>query len=491
MSRAVRAVGIGFALVALALALTAGVAFLRRVSLAEWLLLDWIAARGVSPAALRVTRVDARGIAIADLALGAPDAPDLAIAEITASWSLAGLRERRLDSLRVSGVELRGTQREGQLSLGALDALLAGDASADAAPALPASEIAIDAARIRISTPQGVATGTLGGSVQSAADGAIDGEFKLALDGGGLRARGALEVSGSLGAPAFHALLEAEPGLPIAGRVEVRGRIEREQGERVFDATVALRDTSFTSEIMRVSGVNGVIALRGPPLHTPKKQILSLGVVDVGVPLTEGLVEFTLRRDGTVAVALAMLHFAEGELRAKDVVLDLDAKQTAVTLQARSLDLTALLAQVDMPGIEGSGTLDGDVPLVRTGKSLVVKGADLHATEGGGKIRYKPTEETRAFAASRPNDLGLAVDAFSNFQYEILEAKLDGELQGEMKIGLHVRGANPDFQDGRPVELNLNLEARLADLVRDASAAYRVPAVVEERLRAFSEGKGK
>jgi hypothetical protein len=54
-----------------------------------------------------------------------------------------------------------------------------------------------------------------------------------------------------------------------------------------------------------------------------------------------------------------------------------------------------------------------------------------------------------------------------------------------------VRGANPEFQDGRPVELNLNLEARLADLVRDATAAYRVPDVVEERLRAFSEGKGR
>jgi hypothetical protein len=56
-----------------------------------------------------------------------------------------------------------------------------------------------------------------------------------------------------------------------------------------------------------------------------------------------------------------------------------------------------------------------------------------------------------------------------------------------MKIGLHVRGANPSFQDGRPVELNLNLDARLADLVRAGVASYRVPTAVEERLRAFSE----
>ena len=97
----------------------------------------------------------------------------------------------------------------------------------------------------------------------------------------------------------------------------------------------------------------------------------------------------------------------------------------------------------------------------------------------------------RALGAARPSDLGIALDAFSDFHYEILEAHLDGELQGEMKIGLHVRGANPSFQDGRQVELNLNLEARLADLVRDAAGAYRVPDVIEQRLRAFSAGETK
>ncbi len=171
-------------------------------------------------------------------------------------------------------------------------------------------------------------------------------------------------------------------------------------------------------------------------------------------------------------------------------MLDLDAKQTAVTLQARGLDLTELLAHVDLPGIEGSGLrrwrrTAGAHGLVDRGEGRL-----LHAAEGGGKIRYTPTEKTRALAASRPNDLGLAIDAFSDFQYEILEAQLDGELQGEMKIGLHVRGANPGFQDGRPVELNLNLEARLADLVRDATAAYRVPTWSKSACARSRRGKG-
>jgi len=491
MSRVLRATGIAVALLLLALALAAAGGYARRVSLVEQLLLARIGARGGSPAALRVTDVDARGISIADLVIGAAEAPDLKIAAIAARWSLAGLRAGHLDSLHASGVELRGTRSDGQISFGALDALVAGNGSSDTFPVLPASEIELEDARVQIKTPLGVAKGTLGGSLHSAGDGTIAGNFEVSLGGAGLRARGTLALSGSLEAPAFYAAIEPERGTPVAGRIEVRGRITQQNGERGFDATVALRDASYDSEIVRASGVNGVIAVQGPPLRTPKKQILSLAKVLVGVPLTDGLVEFWLRRDGAIAIGVATLHLAKGELRAQDVVLDPRAKQTEVMLQARGLDLTELLANVDLPGIDGTGRVDGDVPLTRKGSTLRITGGKLHATEGGGTIRYTPSEKTRALAASRPNDLGIALDALSDFHYEILEARLDGELQGEMKIGLHVRGVNPGFQNGRPVELNLNLEARLADLVRDAAGAYRVPDVIEERLRAFSAGETK
>jgi hypothetical protein len=489
MSRAFRAFGTLALLVLIALAIAAAVAITERNGVAERFLLERIAARGIDSAALRVTHVDARGIAVEDLTIGAPEAPDLAVAHIDATWSVDGVRAGRLDSLRIDGVLLRGARRGNALSFGALDALFGGEKTEPAsAPVLPSSTIEIADGRIEITTPQGVAKGTLGGSLNSAADGAIDGDFKLALDGAGLRASGSAQLSGSLDEPAFRASLKPEAGLPIAGRVDARGRVTREKGERVLDVSVALRDASYTSELARASGINGAIALRAPPLRTPKQQVLSMARLDIGVPLTDGLVEFTLRRNGTVAVALASLHFASGELRAENVVLDLAAEQTAVTLQARSLDLTEVLSHVDLPGIEGTGFVEGQLPLVISKSAITVKDGLLRAAGGGGKIVYSPDEKTRALAASRPNDLGLAVDAFSDFQYEILEARLDGELQGEMKIGLHVRGVNPGFQDGRPVELNLNLEARLADLVRAGAASYRVPTVVEERLKAFSEG---
>jgi hypothetical protein len=488
MTRVFRAVGTLLLLALVALAIAAAVAITERNAVAERLLLDRIAARGVEPAALLVSHVDARGIAVEGFTIGAPDAPDLAVERIDATWSVDGVRAGRLDSLRIDGVLLRGARRGDALSFGALDALFGGETEPESAPVLPSSTIEIADGKIEIATPQGTAKGTLGGSLDSAADGAIEGDFQVALDGAGLRANGNVTLAGSLDEPSFRATLKTGAGLPIAGRVDARGQVEREQGERLLNATIALRDASYTSEIARASGINGTIALRAPPLHTPKQQVLSMARLEIGVPLTDGLIEFTLRRNGTVAVELAVLHFASGELRAENVVLDLAAKETAVTLEARGLDLTEVLSHVDLPDIEGTGFVEGELPLVISQSAIVVKDGLLRAAEGGGKIVYTPDEKTRALAESRPNDLGLAVAAFSDFQYEILEARLDGELQGEMKIGLHVRGVNPSFQDGRPVELNLNLDARLADLVRAGAASYRVPTVVEERLKAFSEG---
>jgi hypothetical protein len=186
--------------------------------------------------------------------------------------------------------------------------------------------------------------------------------------------------------------------------------------------------------------------------------------VEAGLTLRGGLLDFQVLPGGVIELESTSFRWVGGELRAESLRLDVEAESTPVTLEARGLDLAELLALASFEGVEGTGRIDGELPLV---------------LRGG--------EAARALAKSRPNDLGIAVAAFSNFRYDTLEAKVDGDLRGELRIALHVRGASPEFQDGQPIELNLNLESRLADLVREGVAVYGVPQVVEERLRAFSE----
>jgi hypothetical protein len=479
-------------LVLLALAALLGaagaLAWSQRISLAERWLRAQVAARGVAPAALRVARLDARGIALEGVAVGAPESPDLGAERVEGDWSWRALRERRFDALRLRGVRLRAALRDDGLTLGALDPLFRGDAAAGAL-ALPARSIALEDARAQVATPRGVAEGSLGGTLDETAQG-IAGSFALDVAGAGLRATGRLDVAGTLEESTFRGSLETAGEGLLAGKLAARGRVTRTGGQPSFEAALALDGVAVSFGALRASGIHGAIDLRGPPLHTVKRQTVFVGRVDAGVPLSEGLVHFALRRDGKLAVERAELALAGGTVWVEDLVVSPGDPRLPVTLRARDVDLARLLEMVTLPGLSGTGRLEGELPLALDASGLRVAAGLLRAAEGGGTIRYLPSESARALAESRPADLGLAVEAFSDFRFERLEARLDGDLLGGMKLALCVRGANPSFQDGRPVELNLSLEAYLADLVRGSVESYRVPGVIEQRIRELQERGG-
>jgi hypothetical protein len=51
--------------------------------------------------------------------------------------------------------------------------------------------------------------------------------------------------------------------------------------------------------------------------------------------------------------------------------------------------------------------------------------------------------------------------------------------------GLFIRGSNPNLQSGRTVEFNVKVEAPMRALLRTSLASYRLPEVVERKLREF------
>jgi hypothetical protein len=542
MSRTVSSVLAVLALAAIALLAAGAAVLVARTTLAERWIVAELASRGVAPASVRVARIDARGLALEDLTIGAPEAPDLTIAQLDATWSWASLRAGAADTLRVSGLRLRGDVGADGLSFGALDPLRSGapEAESDDAigtlPALPAREIALDDAQLELDTLQGPASGAASGSLHSDPDSDLDGRFALILEHPLGRATVQLTLAGPPDALRFDAdvadddrrlsasatgradllagtgeftwtlaPLEFAPGqlepatlVPslaraklsaVSGRVEAHGNATLgADGALAYRADIALRELSFVLPMARVERVSGTVALRGPPLHTPGDQLVSIALLDLGVPLADGIVAWQLQRDGRIALARTRWGFAGGELSAGEFVVDPGRAPTgAVTLRATDVDLGTLFERIQLEGLTGTGRIAGELPLALRDGAIVVRDGVLRASDAGGTIRYAPAPSVADMAASRPNDLGLAVAAFSNFQYDVLEATLDGDLDGEVDVGLHVRGVNPGFQDGRPVELNLKLEARLADLVRAGQAAYRVPEAVEERLRAYSE----
>jgi hypothetical protein len=99
-------------------------------------------------------------------------------------------------------------------------------------------------------------------------------------------------------------------------------------------------------------------------------------------------------------------------------------------------------------------------------------------------LRYAPGG---APAALRQAGEGatLMLDALEDFRYEALSITLDREADGETDVALHIKGANPGFYDGYPVEFNLTISGELDTMLRRGLEGYRVPDAIRQRIQGF------
>lgn len=335
-----------------------------------------------------------------------------------------------------------------------------------------------------------VLTGTLRGSVERLA---VDATAATVEDGLVLAATGEVEPFAARGELALRlgetSLDDVQPGrlLPaLAGSVtRLQGTVAAEGHARYrdgkFGATLALafRDVDVVAGVATVRRLNGVVTVVGPPgIATPPGQTIAMAGIDAALPLEDGTVVFQIEREGTLRLERAEWRLAGGTLRTSGRV-PLAAEQRALTLVADSLDVGALLASLAFEGLSGTGTLSGTLPLRQRGDALVIENGRVEATTPG-TLRYE--RAPGADAATGHGQLDVLLAVLTNFHYDELALTLTGDTAEPMDMTLHIRGRNPDYQGGRTVVFNVNIEAPLVGLVRAGGSTYRVPAAIEKRL---------
>ncbi len=269
----------------------------------------------------------------------------------------------------------------------------------------------------------------------------------------------------------------------VDGTVGFRGRVRRTaSGAISASGKLQLDELSFETNLARVEELQGELDVRGPePLRTAADQELKASVIHIGVPLTNNEIEFQVLSPQHVALKRAAFGFASGRLEIKDADLDLEQERNELTVQAKGIDLAQVLDLVELEGLSGAGNLDGRLPIVVEGETIRVVDGRL-SSDGAGRITYSPATAVDAMASGQ-DQLALALEILEDFSYDSLSINVDGDTQGVMNLAFRIRGRNPDFENGREVAFNLNLEAHLSDLVRSGRAAYRVPEEIEKRIQ--------
>jgi len=265
------------------------------------------------------------------------------------------------------------------------------------------------------------------------------------------------------------------------GTVLVAGALAWKGGAFFSNLDMRLQDLSVSGPDMALTRINGAVTLANlQPVSTPSGQQIAVGQIDLGVPMKNGLVSFSVGAGPVLNIEKASLELAHGQVTVGPTRLDPAAPRQQIDLQVRNVDLGELLALAEVDGLTGTGQLQGTIPVIIDDGAVVISGARLDAT-GPGRLAYSPTAPPSGIDAAGET-MAMVLSALGDFRYDQLWLTLDRDRNGEATLLLHVRGKNPAFYDGYPIELNLALNGKLDRILHDSLEGYSVPDLVRDEM---------
>jgi hypothetical protein len=142
-----------------------------------------------------------------------------------------------------------------------------------------------------------------------------------------------------------------------------------------------------------------------------------------------------------------------------------------IPIVIHNLHLEQALAHIEHEEIELTGILDGQIPLAIHDGLPVVTNGTLHSRYPGGVLRYlEGSRIDKNVEAAGENSILVVSKILKNYNYDALAIDIDYSKEGKLKASSRFKGRNPQFQNGRPVNLNLNIEDDIPALLKTMNA---------------------
>ncbi|MDD3444820.1 MAG: YdbH domain-containing protein, partial [Zavarzinia sp.] len=157
---------------------------------------------------------------------------------------------------------------------------------------------------------------------------------------------------------------------------------------------------------------------------------------------------------------------AGGTIAAENFDVELRQPAMHARFTVDGVDLGEVTRVLGIQGLDGTGVLDGTVPLSVAGEEVAITDAQLSA-RGPGVLRYRPDNLPPQIAQAGA-EVDLVLRALADFHYDSLGLTFGKAVGGEGFVRLAMAGANPAVMDSQPFNFNIRIEsnfARLADLV--------------------------
>jgi hypothetical protein len=238
-----------------------------------------------------------------------------------------------------------------------------------------------------------------------------------------------------------------------------------------FTASVVLREgrSSFQSVEAKNIGAEASFEIL-PALRTVRPARVTIGNLFSPVPLTNLRTNISVVSPKEAELSEVGFEVLGGEVRIPKASFPIDGGDLLmrVPIQIENVKLAELLKLYPQEGLRAEGSIDGELELHYDSAGPAIENGKLRAREPGGVIAY---ELAGASAEDTPSALALSTEVLRDFRYDFLESSVAMTPQGDLTLGLSLRGRNPAWQGGRPVNLNIDLHDNLYSLWRSLQLA--------------------
>jgi hypothetical protein len=160
-----------------------------------------------------------------------------------------------------------------------------------------------------------------------------------------------------------------------------------------------------------------------------------------------------------------------------------------VPVAITGLNIEELLALYPQEEIGGTGVADSEFELMVREGSNSTKGWVFSVTNGtvgvrppGGRLSY----QSKALADPSHGAVTSGLNVLADFRYSGLSGEFDFSEGGGLVLRLKLQGSNPGWQNGRAVQLNLNVEENVYELLRSLRLTTEVTSEVNRALQSPS-----
>jgi hypothetical protein len=171
-----------------------------------------------------------------------------------------------------------------------------------------------------------------------------------------------------------------------------------------------------------------------------------------------------------------------GTATSQGVRADLGYPPYGLVVLVRELDLQKILSLEQQKGLQGTGMLDGSIPLTVTSQGVTVKDGNFEARPPGGVIHYAATPEA-AHAVTQANaNMQVVLQALSNFHYNVLQVGAQYAENGTLHLGARLEGKNPDQKKSPPIHFNLTVQENIPALLKSLRLVNKLENSVRDRF---------